>query len=96
MTAYAIGLLTIHNDNWLEEYSSKILPLIEKHGGNRLVKGTPERLEGTSNLPTIAFCIAFPSSAAAHNWYNDPENKPLITLRNSGSTLDMLLVENPT
>lgn len=95
MTAYALGQLTIHSNDWLEEYSSKIVPLIEKHGGERLAKGTPQRLEGANPLPTIAFCIAFPNTAAAHNWYNDPDNKALIALRNSGSSLDMLVVENP-
>jgi uncharacterized protein (DUF1330 family) len=52
-----------------------------------------ERLEGSGTLPSIIVVLEFPSMAQAKAWYNDPEYAPLITLRQTGSELDFILVE---
>jgi uncharacterized protein (DUF1330 family) len=38
--------------------------------------------------------IEFPSMENARAWYNDPDYRSLIKLRQSGSTLDLILVES--
>jgi len=96
MTAYAVGELTVHNKDWMEEYTQKIGPLLKKHGGDVVAKGQPLRLEGSRELPNVSICIAFPSGDAARGWYNDPENQALVTLRQTGADFELLLVETGT
>lgn len=93
MTAYAIGQLTIHHTDWLEEYSAKIGPLLSRHGGRVLAKGQPSQLEGRAKLPNILITIEFPDSQAAKSWYQDPDNQALVRLRQSGSDFELLLID---
>jgi uncharacterized protein (DUF1330 family) len=55
--------------------------------------GAMERLEGTGPLPGVLVVLEFPSMEHARAWYHDPEYAPLITLRQTGSDLDFILVE---
>jgi uncharacterized protein (DUF1330 family) len=94
MMAYAIGRLEMREPSWLQEYGPKTAALVEKHGGRYLVRGgAMERLEGTGQLPSVLVVLEFPSMAHARAWYHDPEYAPLITLRQTGSDLDFILVE---
>ena len=94
MSAYAIGQLTIHNRDWMPEYTQKIGPLFEKHGGKIIAKSTPEALEGETLLPHVSLIIEFPSTEAAKAWYNDPENQTLVALRQTGSEFNLQLIES--
>jgi uncharacterized protein (DUF1330 family) len=94
MAAYAIGYLDMRDPSWVKEYGPKTQALVEKYGGEYLVRGsTIERLEGSGELPSVVVVITFPSMEQAKSWYNDPEYAPLIKLRQSGSDLDFILVE---
>jgi uncharacterized protein (DUF1330 family) len=94
MAAYAIGRLEMRNPSWLEEYGPKAAALVEKHGGKYLIRGgAMERLEGDGPLPGVVVVLEFPSMQHARDWYEDPEYAPLITLRQTGSDLDFILVE---
>jgi uncharacterized protein (DUF1330 family) len=94
MAAYAIGRLDMRNPSWVQEYGPKTAALVAKHGGKYLVRGgAMERLEGSGTLPSLIVVLEFPSMAQAKAWYNDPEYAPLITLRQTGSDLDFILVE---
>ncbi|MGH7857948.1 MAG: DUF1330 domain-containing protein [Candidatus Binatia bacterium] len=94
MPAYAIGRLQMRDPSWMEKYREKVPALIEKYGGRYVVRGgTMERLEGSGELPSAMVVLEFPSMEKARAWYNDPEYAPLITLRQSGSDLDFVLVE---
>ena len=94
MTVYAIGRLEMREPSWQQEYGPKTAALIEKHSGKYLVRGgAMEQLEGTGQLPSVLVVLEFPSMAHARAWYHDPEYAPLITLRQTGSDLDFILVE---
>lgn len=93
MTAYASGQLTIHNTDWLEEYSSKISTVIQKHGGKVIARSTPVRLEGSSDVANVGIIIEFPDTEQANNWYQDPDNQTLVNLRNTGSDFELILIE---
>jgi uncharacterized protein (DUF1330 family) len=84
----------MRNPSWLEECGPKTAALVEKHGGKFLIRGgAMERLEGAGTLPSVVVVLEFPSMAHARAWYHDPEDAPLITLRQTGSDLDCILVE---
>ena len=93
MTAYAIGQLTVHNSDWLEEYGSKIGGVIQRHGGQVIAKAKPEQLEGEATLPDALVTIAFPSMDDARGWYNDPDNQYLVELRQTGANFELLLID---
>jgi uncharacterized protein (DUF1330 family) len=94
MAAYAIGRLEIRDPSWLQDYGPQTAALVAKHGGKYLVRGgAMERLEGTGPLPSVIVILEFPSMAQAQAWYHDPKYAPLITLRQTGSDLDFILVE---
>ena len=94
MPAYAIGRLTMRDPSWLDEYGPKTAALVEKHGGKYLVRGGKmDRLEGDGELPSVMVVLEFPSMEQAQAWYNDPEYAPMITLRQTGSDLDFVLVD---
>lgn len=92
--AYAIGRLTMRDPSWVREYGPKIAALVKKHGGQFLVRaGKMETLEGGGSLPSAMVVLEFPSMDQARAWYQDPEYGLMVTLRQSGSDLDLVLVE---
>ncbi|MFY2824051.1 DUF1330 domain-containing protein [Ruegeria sp. MALMAid1280] len=91
---YIVGTVTIQNKDWIAEYRPKTAELLEKHGGKILVRGAPvETLEGKAPEANAILVVEFPSVESALAWYNDPEYAPLRDLRQTGSTVDWVLVE---
>lgn len=94
MTAFIIGRMKIHNKDWVEEYFAKVPDLIERSGGKFVVKGgSPSVLEGLDPLPDSIFIIEYESREAATAFWRSPEFAPFIKLRQTGSTLDAILVD---
>jgi uncharacterized protein (DUF1330 family) len=52
-----------------------------------------EALEGKEPLPTSYVVLEFPTMDQARGFYRDPDYAPFIALRQSGSDLEMVLVE---
>ncbi len=95
MAAYVVVHVNIQDPSWLAEYGPKAEALIQKHGGRYLVGGgaAMEVLEGNNPLPSAIILLEFPSTEQAKAWYNDPEYAPMITLRQSGSDANIVVVE---
>ena len=74
MSAYLISFSKPHtkNTNWLDEYSSIVNPLLKKHSGKIISRGSPEIME-RGNKWEKATLIEFPSSNEARSFMNDPE-----------------------
>lgn len=94
MTAYIVGHINITDPSWMNEYRPKTAELVQKHGGRYVVAGgAMNKLEGSADLPSALVILEFPNMDAARAWYNDPEYKGMITLRQSGSTGEFIAVE---
>ncbi|MBA5687931.1 DUF1330 domain-containing protein [Rugamonas apoptosis] len=93
MAAYVIGALTVHNPDWQQEYGSKMPALIQKHGGKLLARTPAALLEGEALLHGVTVMIEFPTTEQAQAWHADPDHQPLRKLRQSGSHMDMMLVD---
>ncbi len=52
-----------------------------------------EGMEGDGELPSTLVDLEFFSMEHAKAWYNDPAYTPMIKLRQSGSTAELVLVE---
>lgn len=94
MAAYVIGRLQIRDASWREQYRATVPALVARHGGRYLVRGgAMETLEGNASLPDGIVILEFPSMKQARAFYHDPEYAPLIKLRQSGSNVELVLVE---
>ena len=93
MVAYVIGEVFVTDDSFAEEYRPKVKALIEKHDGMFISAGTFEKLEGSREIPDWLVIIRFPTAEHAKAWYNDPEYAPVIELRDSGSSSEIMLVD---
>lgn len=94
MPAYVIGEVTVTDGSWAAEYSERIQPLLEKHGGKYIGRAAPaEKLEGDRSLSSVVVMLEFPSADQARSWYVDPDYAPLIDLRNTGSSAEIMLVD---
>ncbi len=91
---YVVVLLEIQDSAWMEEYGPPTNALITKHGGRFLAadRGTSV-LEGDEGAPSIMAILEFPSAEAASAWYNDEDYQPLIKLRQTGATANLLLAD---
>ena len=94
MSAYLIGGVDVTDPKWVEEYGPKVEALVAKHGGRYLVRGgTMEVKEGSAPASRVMVIVEFPSMEKARAWYDDPEYQPLIKLRQTGSSGDLILAE---
>jgi len=82
MAAYFfIDVLEITNPAGMEEYRSRVGPLVEKFGGRYVVVGGPAEVVEGSWHPTFPVLIEFPSLQQAHRWFDSDEYRPLKALR---------------
>ena len=94
MAAYVIGMVTIQDPSWVEEYGPKVEAMVEANGGKYIVRTTEtEKLEGDNPLPTVTVVLEFPTIEQARSWYNSAEYLPWIQARQAGSTGNIVLVD---
>ena len=94
MAAYMIGRIQLRDPSWIEKYRATVPSIVARHGGKYLARGGKmERLEGKDPLPSSYVVIEFPTIEKARGFYDDPEYKPFIELRQTGSDLEMVVVD---
>lgn len=84
MPGYVGTLLDIHDQGRFREYLAGVAPTLARHGGRIAMRGpiveVPEGHLDTQE-DTRLVLIEFPSLQAAREWYESPEYKELIKLR---------------
>lgn len=94
MAASIIARLESWDEAWQEEYVPKTTALVEKHDGKFLVvEEEIKRLEEDKKLPNRIIVVEFPSVGQAKIWYHDLEYALMIKLRQTGSDVDVIVVE---
>ena len=84
MSAYLVVEHKITDPAKFEEYRLKVGPMLAKHGGRYLTKGSSHEMpEGGHWSPERVVIIEFPDMTSLNAWYTSPEYKPLIALRKS-------------
>ena len=93
MPAYLIVEHNIIDAAKFDEYRTRVVPMIAKHGGRYLTKGGSHKFpEGGHWKPERVVIIEFPDMGSLERWYNSPEYQPLIALRKEcTSDMDMLI-----
>ena len=93
MSAYLIVNLDVHDTDAYEEYKSGAAALVERHGGEYLVRGgNLDILEGQWT-PTRLVLLKFPNRAALDAFFSDPDYAPLKKIRHSSATTEAVAVE---
>lgn len=93
MPAYIIVNIEVTNPADFERYRDAVPPVIAKHGGRYLVRGGKLQVkEGAPGWQRLVV-LEFPSLAAAHAFYDDPDYAPLLALRLASTNSQMVMVE---
>jgi uncharacterized protein (DUF1330 family) len=93
MAAYLIADIEVTNPAGYDEYRRHVVATVEKYGGRFVVRGgASETLEGDWG-PKRVVVLEFPTMDALKRWYNSPEYKPLIALRQKNASGNVIAVQ---
>jgi uncharacterized protein (DUF1330 family) len=91
--AYVIVNVAVRDPERYMDYVKAATPTVAAHGGRYVVRGgRAERLEGDVAVNRIVV-LEFPSYAQAKGWYESPEYRDALAIRESCSTGTLILVE---
>jgi uncharacterized protein (DUF1330 family) len=68
----------------LQEYQKIARPIIAKHGGQILARGSGTRSLTGSRKWQTGIVIRFPDEVSATAWHDDPDYRRVLPLRSSG------------
>ena len=93
MSAYLLANITVNNPENYKEYVSKVKSVVEKFGGEYLVRGGEMNIiEGDwPNERNIV--IKFQSREKAMEWYNSEEYKPIRQIRHDNAVSNSVIVD---
>jgi len=93
MSAYMIVNVDVKDSTAYEEYKVSVPALIQKHGGEYLVRGGAFVVVEGDWKPGRIVLFRFPDTSSAQALYNDPEYQPLKALRQRASKMDIVAIE---
>ena len=93
MSGYFIVQMTVTNSEPYEGYKKLAKPIVEKYGGEYLVRGGKnENVEGNwVHQRTVV--IKFPTYEMVKNWYNSEEYKPVKKIREKNTVGNAIIIE---
>lgn len=93
MSAYLIVDISIHDQQQYLEYVKRVPPLVDKHGGDYLIRdGNPITLEGNWQ-PERLVVLRFPCNQSARAFLDDPDYAPVKSIRHQAASTNLVLVE---
>ena len=93
MSAYVLSSIKVNNPDNYKEYVSKVKSIVEKFGGEYLVRGGEMTvIEGEWNNPR-SIVIKFQSKEKAMEWYNSDEYKPIRQIRHDNAVSNSIIVQ---
>lgn len=81
MAGYVIANVEVLDPAGFEEYRQRVPATIAKYGGRYLVRGGQTETKEGDWSPQRLIVLEFESIACAREWYESPEYRPLIALR---------------
>jgi uncharacterized protein (DUF1330 family) len=95
VTAYLIALIEWPPDRphfATTEYGPTFARLLEKYSAARIAAASLEQVEGAPLAESRAAVFRFPSMEAARNFWNDPEYRAVVPLRQTFGTFQIFMV----
>jgi uncharacterized protein (DUF1330 family) len=93
MPAYVIGEIEVVDPAAYEQYRKQVLAVVTKYQGRFLVRGGKVEPKEGGWTPKRIVVLEFPSLAQAQKWYDSPEYRPLIALRQKASKGKLIIVD---
>ena len=91
---YLVFDVKIHNIKNYQEYINRGKPIVEKYGGEYIIRGgSIDIMEKDLWEPTRMVLIKFPNKEAALSWYNSDEYQPVKKIRKANSTSTLLFID---
>ena len=93
MAAYVIGDIEVTDPAAFREYRNRVGATVEQYGGRFVVRGGRVDPKERDWQPHLLVMLEFPSLEQAERWYNSPEYKPLIAIREKAARTQLLIAE---
>jgi uncharacterized protein (DUF1330 family) len=95
MSAYCLfDNLVVKDGAKLEEYKTKVIPVVEKYQGKYVVLGGNTQVVEGDWKPVYLVMIEFPNLQLAQGWYYSQEYKELKALRLSATESNGAILED--
>ena len=93
MNGYVISNIDVKNPEAYKEYIDKVKPIVEKFGGEYLVRaGEYKVIDGEWKYPRTII-IKFSSYEKALEWYNSEEYQPVKPIRLANSVAKGIIIQ---
>jgi uncharacterized protein (DUF1330 family) len=95
VATYLVALIeqTDPTQHWADtEYGPTFFRLFEKYGGEMLAAAAIEQVEGEPLAEPAAALFRFPDMEAAQQFWNDPEYRAVVPLRQALGTFQIFLL----
>jgi uncharacterized protein (DUF1330 family) len=94
MTYVIVTIKHVKDNTAFQQYAQLVRPLIERNGGRYLVIARDAEIRdgGWPFVRTVV--VGFPSKQAAHAWYDSPEYREIIPLRQRGIDANIVMVSD--
>ena len=93
MSGFVIANIDVKNPEAYKEYIDKVKPIVEKFGGEYLVRnGEYKVIDGEWKYPRTVI-IKFPTYEKALEWYNSEEYQPVKPIRLANSVANGIIIE---
>jgi len=90
---YVIAQINVNDPEAYKDYVAAVSPIVEKFGGEYLVRGGPaQHFEGES-IGERTVVIRFPTLQSAQDWYHSEEYAPVRAMRQAASSSLQTIVE---
>ena len=93
MTAYVIAEVEVTDPVAYEEYRKQVPATIAQYGGKYLVRGGATETKEGGWAPARFVILEFPSLAQARRWYDSPEYRPALAIRQRASRSKLIFAE---
>jgi uncharacterized protein (DUF1330 family) len=91
--AYVVVNVAIRDPERYKDYIQAATPTVAAHGGRYLVRGgRAEKLEGDLAVSRIVV-LEFPIYEKAKDWYESPQYREALAIRQSCATASLVLAE---
>ena len=93
MSGYVISNIDVKNPEAYKKYIDKVKPIVEKFGGEYLVRaGEYKVIDGEWKYPRTVI-IKFSSYEKALEWYNSEEYQPVKPIRLTNSVANGIIIK---
>jgi uncharacterized protein (DUF1330 family) len=95
MATYVIVTMTVHDTEMYREYTSRSPPILKRHGGRFLTRGTEvSTIEGEKFMERMVI-LEFPSRTNVDAFFKDPEYVEIAKFRHAASVGRVVVQEGP-